>query len=201
MRAHNSTKAPLKWTVNVIIPIIIPSYKQKIKCIYQLVQLAVITPDCRAKKWVLTRFENPHWWFCFVCLFCFLRILPFVNYVFIISLIWSTNIYVFFLILGLEFLLAYSYLIRMLNCCMQYSNRQYYEWQSKLFSIFCRIRWIRSIRKRSTKSTSSLLGLLLSHGNWAVLPAMFSILQAVDVNDKNSAGRLSEIDLAPREHQ
>lgn len=57
------------------------------------------------------------------------------------------------------------------------------------------------MRKRSTKSTSSLLGLLSLHGNWAVLPAMFSILQAVDVNDKNSAGRLSEIDLAPREHQ
>lgn len=35
------------------------------------------------------------------------------------------------------------------------------------------------------------------HGNSAVLLAMFSSFQAADVNDKNSTGRLSEIDLAP----
>lgn len=39
------------------------------------------------------------------------------------------------------------------------------------------------------------------HENSAVLPAMFSSFQAVDVNDKDSTGRLSEIDLAPSEYQ
>lgn len=42
---------------------------------------------------------------------------------------------------------------------------------------------------------------LLLHENSAVLLAMFSSFQAVDVNDKNSTGRLTEIDLAPSEHQ
>lgn len=40
------------------------------------------------------------------------------------------------------------------------------------------------------------ISLIPLHENSAVLLAMFSSFQAVDVNDKNSTGSLSEIDLA-----
>lgn len=57
--------------------------------------------------------------------------------------------------------------------------------------------------KMEIQAAQSLLffHILPLHENPAVFPAMFSSFQTVNVNDKNSAGKLSEIDLAPSEHQ